>query len=300
MAISEETFLAWTKPPSDSEDAKCENAVKSIKEAIRGDEALAKYQLDIFAQGSYANSTNVKLNSDVDVCIQTLNVFFADYPEKKGHNDFGNLESQLNFFTFKSEVGSALKHHFGEADIREGKKAFDVLESGSRIEADAVPCFEHRRYTGNKDQSGSFIYYSGIEFITKNGGSVVSWPKQHRANGIHKNEATGTKFKKVVRIFRRLNYKMCDDGVPDIGNITGYLLECLCWNLDNSYFTSSSYITIVREILGKLYQDTENSETTNDWTEISGMKWLFRGSKPWAVSDVHNWTFVAWNYLGFK
>lgn len=300
MATLEETFLAWTKPPSDSEESKCENAVKSIKEAIKGDAALAKYQLDIFAQGSYANNTNVRLNSDVDVCVQTLNVFFGDYPENKGHTDFGNLDSELNFFTFKKEIGDTLKYHFGEAYIREGKKAFDILESGSRIEADAVPCFEHRRYTGNKDQRGNYIYYSGIQFITKEGISVVSWPKQHRVNGISKNDATGTKFKKIVRILRRLNYKMCDDGVPDIDHVTGYLLECLCWNLDNAYFTESSYVTVIREILVKLYEATKHVGTVSEWTEISGMKWLFRGSKPWEVSHVHNWTYVAWNYLGFK
>lgn len=38
-----------------------------VKEAINEDEKLKLKAIEIFGQGSYANNTNVRLNSDIDI-----------------------------------------------------------------------------------------------------------------------------------------------------------------------------------------------------------------------------------------
>jgi len=290
-------LLNWTKPPSDTEDAKCENAEKMIRDALQSDEALSKYKLEVFAQGSYANNTNVKLNSDVDIVVRNMTAFYAEYPDGKSNEDFGNKTSDITFSGFKEEVGQALVSQFGEKYVRPGNKAFDILPNGSRIEADVVPSFEHRRYTGETNAQGDHLYWSGIEFRTQDSLRIISWPKQHKANGIAKINRTGTRFKKVVRLLRRLNYEMCDDKVKNIDNITGYLIECLCWNLDDGYFNDEPYVQIVVKLLREIYKMTKDAKLVENWAEISDLKWLFRGQQRYSVGDVNNWTVAAWNYL---
>ncbi|NYT27664.1 MAG: nucleotidyltransferase domain-containing protein [Candidatus Thiodubiliella endoseptemdiera] len=34
----------------------------------------------MFVQGSYANNTNVRANSDIDICIMLKDTFSAEYP----------------------------------------------------------------------------------------------------------------------------------------------------------------------------------------------------------------------------
>jgi hypothetical protein len=299
-STSEDTLLNWTKPPSDNEESKCENSEKSIKDAIANSKGLAKYRIEVFAQGSYPNNTNVRLNSDVDIVVRNMSAFYYYLPTGKTTSDFGIVDSEIRFLTFKEEVRLALVDFFGEKFIKPGRKAVDVLPERDRLEADVVSCMEHRRYTGEIIGNGGFAYYSGIEFYTTEGKQIVSWPIQHKENGIVKNKRTGTTFKKVVRILRRLNYKMIDDKIAATQNVTGYLLECLCWNLSDDYFAGTSYLKIVREIIVKLYEETIEFEKVKDWTEISGLEWLFKGEKSWTFNDVNTWMIAAWNYLGFK
>jgi hypothetical protein len=52
--FSEETLTNWTKPPSDSEESKLENAERMVREAINEDEELKSKSTETFGQGSYA------------------------------------------------------------------------------------------------------------------------------------------------------------------------------------------------------------------------------------------------------
>ena len=123
----ENSLVSWTKPPSDSEDVKCENAETLINAAIKSDKALEKYRLEVFAQGSYANNTNVKLNSDVDIIVCNMSALYGDYPKGKIAADFGLKDSNITFLSFKEEVRQALVSYFGEKFVNPGKKAFDIL-----------------------------------------------------------------------------------------------------------------------------------------------------------------------------
>src|SRR5712664_4194319 len=78
----EATFSGWGAPPSDTEQAKAENAERAVRKAI--DASTKLNSIDVFAQGSYANRTNVRQDSDVDICVLYTGAYFPDYSMSEG------------------------------------------------------------------------------------------------------------------------------------------------------------------------------------------------------------------------
>ncbi len=88
-------------------------------------------------------------DSDVDICVCYMPIFFYDLSMSGGltKEDVGITDLPHTYAEFKNEVGAALVAKFGGRGVTRGNKAFDVHESTARVDADLVPCFEHRRYT---------------------------------------------------------------------------------------------------------------------------------------------------------
>jgi len=80
--FTEEELSKWTKPPSDTEESKVENAIRMVKEAINNDDKLKAKSIEVFAQGSYANNTNVRLNSDIDINVRYTGAFYSCFLAK--------------------------------------------------------------------------------------------------------------------------------------------------------------------------------------------------------------------------
>lgn len=78
--FSEDALLNWTKPPSDSEETKLSNSERMVKEAINEDPTLSSKSTEVFGQGSYANDTDVRLNSDIDINVRYTGGFYYDLP----------------------------------------------------------------------------------------------------------------------------------------------------------------------------------------------------------------------------
>ena len=213
MNISEDTFVAWSKGPSDTETKKCSNAENAIREAIKADRELLQLNPTVFSQGSYRARTNVRLNSDVDICIRNNNTFFPDYPKGTTKETFGNIDGTMKFADFKNIVQKALELYFGVVSVTRGNKAFDIRKNSYRVDADVVATFEHRRYTGKKNPDGTDFYYSGTAFDTDKGVRIINWPLQNYDNGIQRNKETKRSYKRVIRVFKRLRDKMQDESV---------------------------------------------------------------------------------------
>ena len=65
----EEAFSSWAQPPAKTEQDRCENAEKAVRNAISASDKLKNRNIKVFTQGSYRNNTNVKQDSDVDIGI---------------------------------------------------------------------------------------------------------------------------------------------------------------------------------------------------------------------------------------
>lgn len=156
---SEETFNNWRMPPSASEEGKLRNAETLVREAICESEALKKFSIDIFGQGSYANDTNVRLNSDIDINVRLSDTIFVQLPEGKSDKDFGYSDSSYTFKEYKQAVYNALIAKFGNKEVVWNDKCLTVIGNANRVETDVVPTFKLIRH----DENGTKII--GTKFI---------------------------------------------------------------------------------------------------------------------------------------
>ncbi len=296
----EDTFQSWGKPPGSTEQEKCDNAERAVRKAIAGSSALSLVNIKVFPQGSYRNRTNVKQDSDVDICVLCTDVSFVDYSLSEGltDSDVGLVSHPYTYAEFKNDVEKALRSHFGTASVTRGNKAFDIHENSYRVDADVVPCFEHRRY--HRRSGGGYYYTSGTELRPDNTAQVINWPQQNYDNGVAKNDATGTRFKSVVRILKRQRNKMDEERVAAAKPISSFLIECLVWNVPDDRFGHDTYSADVRSGLAYLFNNTMKWEDCKEWGEINELKYLFRASQPWTIEQAHAFLSAAWDYLDFE
>lgn len=294
----EGTFASWGAVPSNTEQTKCENAERAIRKAIDASAKLSLKSIDVFTQGSYANRTNVRQDSDVDICVLYTGAFFADYSFSEGLNGpvLGFSDATYPYAEFKNDVEAALVSYFGRDSVTRGKKAFDVHANTYRIDADVVPCVEHRRFIGTLLNNS---YLSGTEFHPDNGGKIVNWPQQNYENGVQKNEATGRRFKAVTRILKRLRNEMVDKRYGAAELIPSYLIECLVWNVPNEDLGQDILTADIRSAVAHLWRETQSDDSCNEWGEVNELKYLFR-RQPWNRVQVNTFLQAAWNYMGFE
>ncbi len=288
----ESTFRSWASPPGKTEQERCDNAASAIRNAIKASDKLRMRGVSVFTQGSYRNNTNVRKDSDVDIGILCTDTFFHDkLPEGLKFSD-----ATYHYGQFKNEVEEALVNHFGRSAVKRGNKAFDIKENSYHVDADVAPFFEHRRY------STSGTYLSGVELRPDNGNpfKVINWPEQHYANGVSKNNITDRRYKKMVRILKKLCNEMTDNGISAAQPIPGFLNECLVWNVPDSNFGNYSYVNDVRNCLAHLFNNTRSYEKCSEWGEVSELKYLFRGTKKWTRQQAHSFISAAWDYIGLE
>jgi hypothetical protein len=296
--FTEETLTFWTKPPSETEQAKLENSERLVREAIADDPKLKPKSTETFGQGSYANDTNVRLNSDIDINVRYTGAFYfslgSDIDEKEVGIDKLS-PSEYSFSEFKDDVETALVNKFGRAYVVREDKCLKVLSNSNRIVTDVVPTWNYRRYD-NKSTN----YILGAKLISDSNKNIINYPKQHIKNAIDKNSQTSRRFKRLTRLHRKLRYKMIDDGEAVSDNITSFLLECLVWNLPNSIFNNyDTWRERLRQSIIYLYNNTKEDKDCSEWGEVSELLYLFRGSRKWSRTDVNNYMVLLWSYLGF-
>lgn len=292
--FSEDTLNNWRMPPSNSEETKLCNAERMVKEAINEDAKLSKKSIQVFGQGSYANDTNIRLNSDIDMNVCCRDGFYYEIAEGKTLADFG-LDNQADYnYTFqeiKNDVESALVNKFGRNSVIRNDKCITIQANSTRIETDVVPTFEYRYFFNGGNIN------KGTKFCSDKGIWIDNYPLQHIENGKSKNLLTQKRFKRLTRIFRRIRYKMIEDGLPVNDNITSFLLECLVWNVPNPIFNNhNTWTDRLTQSIVFLYENTNDEEKCKNWGEVSECLYLFVGRK-WTISDVNAYLVQMWNYL---
>lgn len=295
--FTEDTLTNWIKPPSDTEESKLQNAEHMVREAISEDEKLKFESTETFGQGSYANDTNVRLNSDIDINVRYTGGFHFNLPPNMEESDVGLDKipsSEYSHSEFKDDVEQALINKFGADAVQRKNKCIIVLGNTNRVETDVVPTWNYRRY--NVDGS----YELGAKFWSDDYQGIVNYPKQHIGNGKNKNSNTSRRFKRLTRIHRKLRYKMIEDGENVSDNITSFLLECLVWNVPNRIFNNyDTWADRLKQSIIYLYENTKEQDSCDEWGEVSELLYLFRGVRKWSREDVNQYLVQIWNYLEF-
>ena len=300
MNLSENNFVSWSTGPGQTEADKCSNAETAVRKAIKADKRLATLDISVFAQGSYRARTNVRQNSDVDICVRYNSEFFPDYPEGTTRETFGNDKGSLLFVDYKNMIQKTLEDYFGKAGVTRGNKAFNVHANTYRIEADVVPTFEHRRYTGRRNANGSHHYLSGVAFDSDSGQHIVNWPNQTYNSGVERNTVTRRRYKRAIRILKRLRDKMRDEHVAIAKKTPSFLIECLAWNADIDAFNRGTYTAIIRHLLADLWNRTRKDDDCSEWGEVNELKYLFRTTQPWTRQEANEFLQAAWDYIGYQ
>lgn len=297
VKYSEERLQSWTAPFSDTEKQRAENAIKMIRAAIDGSEELKRMDIELFTQGSYANNTNVRSESDIDICVMLKDVFHGVYPDGKKKEDYGFTAASLTFSRYRDMVKSALQVKFGLGYVSDGNKSLKIDENTYHVKADVVPAFQLRNYQYLRS-TDSARYVEGTWFMSKAGEEIINYPKKHISNGTTKNNETNYRYKKLVRIMKHIRNEMIDDKEANGEKITSFLVECLVWNIPNSTITgSTTWTETVKQAIIYLYNTIKDGKHY-DWGEVSEMLYLFRGRK-WTDQDAKQWLYDAWNYLGY-
>jgi len=287
----ETTLREWSKPSSDTEEAKCDRAERMIKLAITAYPGFAGVDIHVYAKGSYPNNTNVRLDSDVDVAVELRRSLYFDGTAVPGFTPGAVgiwTPAPDNFSDFKMDVHAALMTKFGARNVVRGNKAFDIHENTSRVDADVVPCWEYRYYYG----IGRYDYHSGTALVADDGQFIVNWPAQQKANGTAKNIRTLGRYKWITRAVKRLRNEMADDGIPAAFRMSSFLIECLMYNVPDGYFGNSRYIDDVKNALAHIAMNADPQ-----WLEVSELKWLFGPQQNWTVDEVKSFALAAFARL---
>ena len=289
----ESQLRQWAKPPGQTEKDKCERAVRMIQKAINNDPKLQSMNISIFPKGSFYKRTNIPSDSDVDVGVCYRSNFINDFPEGTTHSDFGFFISSYTFKEFKEDIKRAIMNCFDSTDIELGNKSIKIRSNTSRVDADVVPLFVHRRYNSRTISD----YNEGAALRAENGSVIKNWPKQDYDNGVRKNRNTGERYKAMIRVLKHIRNAMKTSGYSEANNIPSFLIECLLWNVPDSYFNSNLYSKDLVSILHYLLQQLPNIDNCKEWGEVNELKYLFRISQPWTRDQAYSFISGCRKYI---
>ena len=174
MKYSKTILESYAQPISNTEKEQCEHAIDMVKDALveygykisntrknYSSEGYAFYYelresdysstVTVLVQGSYANNTNIKRYSDVDVSVILKPII--------------PISLEKTFNSFKTKIYNALCRKFG-SDVVRKNKSINVKGNTYRKSIDVVPAYS----------VGSNIE-DGIQFLTDKGNKKWKFKK---------------------------------------------------------------------------------------------------------------------------
>jgi hypothetical protein len=295
MARDWETWLKNSiGPASATEEADRDRTEKRIRDAIAADSRLSG-NVRVFVKGSYANNTNVRQDSDVDIAVEWMSWSYIEKINKASDYSWGQLgiatgDDPPTPAEHRMWIEEALTAAFGSAAVKPGKTAIVVQKSPSSLDADVVPCFRLKRYStpGREPSLGSRLF-------PRSGSYINNWPQQHKERGISKNASTQKRYKQLVRALKRLENDMVVTGRLKEG-LASYFIECLLYNVKDTTFGIGDYKRTAEAIFAEIW-NAINDDEHNDWVEVNYMKWLWRDGQSWTTKQASDFAYAGWNYI---
>lgn len=316
MEFKESSLKLYAAPLSDTENEKCKHAIEAISDTLKDlgytddqkgvrlleSDTLAysvsmrnKYsseRVDIFIQGSYANNTCVRNESDVDIAVVRSDLYEYAFGE---HFSSSTADKREDAALLKNTVEKTLKSRF-PGQVHRGNKSIKVDGNTYRKKADTVPCMSMHYYY-RSDLKDYISYYDGVVIFADDGSEIRNFPKQHITSGKAKNSRTNHYYKKMVRIMKKMRYLMSDCGYGCADSVSSFGVESLTWNVPDSLFTKySCYGFAFEEIVNYLYVHKAN---IGNFYEANGIKKLCSSQQDidkYAIFIDHLHTFFEYDY----
>jgi len=233
MGFPESQLNTWSNIGSQTNSASTYASIEKSFSDYNWPEDL-KYKT--YLQGSYANSTNIRGNSDVDIVIQLNPTFYSNLTDEQ-KRALGVIPAKYDFSEIKKHALNALKKYYGEPSVDDsGGKSLKVSGDDNRLPADVIPCVTYRRYDGLNLQA------EGMKFFNKNDSNwIINYPLLHINNGEDKNSKNRTshQYKKTVRMFKNIREYIIGSSDKLRKIYPSYFVECLTYNILDHLFESS-------------------------------------------------------------
>jgi len=259
MTIPESQLEIWSNQGA---TVTAKNTHESIRRALNVETSPLKKKgfiegsdFEIYLQGSYKNTTNIRGDSDVDVVVQLNRVFEAEVSECSVAEQllYEQTFSGSSYYwcDWRSDVLEALQAYYSWNNVDDtGNKSLKLKRGSGRLAADIVPCLQYRRYHRFRGIFEPFV--EGIKFYTRReNGLVINYPKLHYENGVIKNSPNHTNgwYKPVVRVFKNARIYLVERGLISKDLAPSYFLECLLYNVPNCQFGKSYQLSYLQVLL---------------------------------------------------
>jgi predicted nucleotidyltransferase len=237
------------------------NTYQSVKNALENSNSpiadrVSSGEIKIYLQGSYANDTNIRGDSDVDVAVELTGAFNSNkneltYAEQQLHEQTYSSAS-YGYNELRSDVETALQMYFGNSYVDvSGNKSIKVLPNNGRLRVDVVPSITYRKYiyfNGSNDHAKE----TGISLIHKlTNKRIVNFPEHHYKNGVAKHSDTNKLFKPTVRILKNAVSYLVDNGSLKKGVAPSYFLQCMIYNVPSHLFNNDlteTYCNVINHL----------------------------------------------------
>lgn len=274
---------------------------ESIRTALNSYSWPNGIKFEVYLQGSYKNTTNIRGDSDVDVVTQLNSTFESDLSNL---TDYQQILHKRTYFdatyrwkNFRADVIIALRDYYGYTAVDDtGNKSVKVAEGSNRLPADVVVCIQYRKYmyfNGENNQN----YIEGMVFYTlREGRRVINFPKVHYQNGTEKNNRASGWYKPTIRIFKNARTYLVRQQIINKELAPSYFLECLLYNVPDSKFTSNHQGTFYNVVNWLQEADITSFVCQNEQTYLFGNtpeQWLLSDAQHFLSMLVYLWN--NWN-----
>ncbi len=298
MAINNDQLQVWANAPGST---KAQHTYQQVKNALSQSGITEIRECEVYLQGSYANSTNIRVDSDIDVVVQ-LNSTFS--PGIHRLNDFQKSLFELAYPTnatynwpeLRRDVISALVEYFGISKIKtDGNKSLKLIGDTNVSNADIVPCLQYRNYNSfdlaNKDD-----YVEGMRFWTmRENTQIINYPKIHKTKGEDKNaqHRTNEMYKDIVRVVKNIRRRLIDELGFDNKKAPSYFIESAIYNAPDTHFNRDHQTS-----LGYVFDFLLRRCDANKLLTVSHQHFLFGTEQwQWNRSDASEFFIAAENYF---
>jgi predicted nucleotidyltransferase len=295
---SENTLSNYCSVISDTEQKRIENAKSMIKSAINNSAEFNGFDYEIFEQGSYANNTNIKIDSDIDICVMLKSSFYSEYPSGLTSRNYGFRTGTMTYDKYKRRIFRTLDKKFGD-DIKIGNKSIKIKSNSYRVNADIIVAFQYRNYKLlNSKNPNHFI--EGIKLFSGKDEEVINYLKRHIENVKNKNKETSGMYKKLIKIFKNIKNDMVDKQVLNADIVSSFFIEALIYNLPNDKIVAySDWNNTIRNAIYYLWNEF-NQKKCDNWTEPSKCIYLFHSNRKWTQQDAQDFLLKIWQYMEYK
>lgn len=304
MAIPSDQLDIWAKQGSIDLSS---TTYQSIRNALTDTnspilEQITSGKIKITLQGSYANDTNTRGDSDVDVLV-VLDTFHSNKLALPRDQYLLHEQTypvaQYGWSDLRRDVTAALKSYYGAGFVDDtGNKSIKVLKNSGRLNADIVPVVVYRNYTyflsdANHEKSEGVLFYHR----TTNE-EIVNFPDQHYSNGVAKHQATSNTFKRIVRIIKNARTHAVEKNILAKDATPSYFLQSMIYNVPDAAFAGNDQ-TALYNVLSHLTQNDIHGYITQSEQHAlfgtTGIHWNHADAMTTISALTHLWN--NWNNI---